>query len=218
MSEENLPATIAEPDTDLSTKDLELVQKYVDGGLVGVGAVDAKKLTTMLDLYLSGKTYRQISNVVNLPKQVVMYMSYRFNWFELRREYLTDLESSMRSRLIEDRVVTKDFLLELKQMWQKKIGSNITKYLATDNVDFANAIDLKEVDKYLKTVEILHRLDADRGPKGSGTPPAVGLNLGEGVTIVKTGDNAVEITPKSKALSEQLKQFANFKRDEDKKK
>jgi hypothetical protein len=98
-------------------------------------------------------------------------------------------------------------------MWQKKIGSNIKKYLATDNVDFANAIDLKEVDKYLKTVELLHRLSTEKGSKGS--TPAVGLNLGEGVTIVKKGDNEVEITPKSKALSEQLKQFANFKREED---
>lgn len=216
MSEENLPA-IKEPETDLAPKDLELVQKYVDEGLPGVGLVDAKKLTTMLDLYLSGRTYRQISNIVSLPKQAVMYMSYKFNWFQLRREYLEDLEANIRPRVIEANLVNQDFILELQQMYQKKIGSNIRKYLATDNVEFANAIDLKEVDKYLKTVELLHRLSTDKPGKAGGTP-AVGLNLGEGVTIVKKGDNEVEITPKSKALSEQLKQFANFKREEEKKK
>lgn len=218
MSEnnENKPALIEEPTTDLTPRDLENVNKYIEAGLPGIAIVDGDKLGRILDMYLSGKTYRQISNIMAIQKQIVMYLSYKFNWFEVRKDYLADLETSMRSRVMEARIVNQDFLLQLQQMFQKKIGTNITKYLATDNVDFANAIDLKEIDKYLKTVEMLHRLSSE---KSSGSAaPAVGLNLGEGVTIVKKGNNEVEITPKSKTISEQLKQFADFRREEEKKK
>lgn len=218
MSEENKPAIIVEPENDFSQKDLEVIKAYTDAGLPGIGAIDEQKLARVLDMYLSGKTYRQIATTMQVQKQVVLYLSYKFNWFELRKDYLADLEANIRARVLEAKIVNQDFLLQLQQMWQKKIGSNITKYLATDNVDFANAIDLKEVDKYLKTVEMLHRLGATKGEApADNTRPMVGLNAGDGVTIVKTGENSLEITPKSKAIGDALKQFADMRREEEKK-
>lgn len=216
MSEENKPAILEEPQTDLSQKDLEVIQKYQEAGLPGIASIDGDKMARILDMYLSGKTYRQIATIMAVQKQVVLYLSYKFNWFELRKDYLVDLETSIRARVMEAKIVNQDFLLQLQAMFQKKIGTNITKYLATDNVDFANAIDLKEVDKYLKTVDMLHRLGSEKGSGGNNTP-AVGLNLGEGVTIVKKGDNEVEITPKNKAIGDALKQFADFRRVEESK-
>lgn len=216
MFDDNNPTAITEPKTDLSSKDMELVQKFADEGLPGIAIVDNTKMARILDLYLSGKTYRQISHIISIPKVIVLYLSNKFNWFKIRNDYLADLEESMRSRVIESNIVNQDFLLQLQQFFQKKIGSNITKYLATDNVDFANAIDLKEVDKYLKTVEALQKLTSERNP--SGKAPAVGLNLGEtGVTVTKTGENSVDITPKSKAIGDALKQFADFRRIEENK-
>lgn len=217
MSDENKPVLIEEPQNDFSQKDLEVIQAYEQAGLPGIGIVDDVKMTRILDMYLSGKTYRQIATIMAVQKQIVLYLSYKFNWFELRKDYLVDLEASIRSRVLEAKIVNQDFLLQLQQMWQKKIGTNITKYLATDNVDFANAIDLKEVDKYLKTVEMLHKLGSEKGSGSGGSDrPMVGLNAGDGVTIVKKGENEIEITPKAKAIGDALKQFADFRREEEK--
>jgi len=216
MSEDNKPALVQETANDFTQKDLEVIQKYQDDGLPGIGMVDDIVMTRTLDLYLSGKTYRQISMTLKLQKQVVLYLSYKFNWFELRREYLEDLEENIRARVLEAKIVNQDFLLQLQQMWQKKIGSNITKYLQTDNPDFANAIDLKEVDKYLKTVEMMHKLSG-KGAPSEDNRPMVGLNAGDGVTVVKTGENSIEITPKSKAIGDALKQLADYRREEEKK-
>lgn len=219
MSEDNKPALIPDTVNDFTQKDLEVIQKYQDDGLPGIGAVDDVVMARTLDLYLSGKTYRQIAMTLKFQKQVILYLSYKFNWFELRREYLEDLEENIRARVLEAKIVNQDFLLQLQQMWQKKIGSNITKYLQTDNPDFANAIDLKEVDKYLKTVEMMHKLSGKSDtPPSDSTRPMVGLNAGpEGVTIVKTGENSMEITPKSKAIGDALKQLADFRREDEKK-
>ena len=171
----------------------------------------------MLEMYLSGKTYRQIATTMSIKKEIVLYMSYKFNWFELRQDYLVDLESSMRGRVLEAKIVNQDFLLQLQAMWQKKIGSKISKYLATDNEEFANEIDLKEVDKYLKTVELLQKLASEGKNPADSTRPMVGVNAGDGVTIVKTGENSIEITPKSKAIGDALKMFADSRREEEKK-
>jgi hypothetical protein len=132
----------------------------------------------------------------------------------MRKEYMIDLEQNIRGRLLEARMVNQDFLLQMIQMWQKKIGSKMNKYLATNNEEFANEIDLKDIDKYLKTLDILQRISAE--PKSGGNP-TVGLNLGEGVTIERHG-NTVEITPKTKAIGDMLKQFADFRREEESKK
>lgn len=215
MSEDNTPAIIEEPQTDLTSRDLEVINEYVVAGLPAVASIDDIKMTRILDMYLSGRTYRQIAMTMSVPKPLILYLSHKFNWFQLRQEYMIDLEASSRPRVLEAKLMNQDMLMQLQQMWRKKIGSNITKYLATDNVDFANAIDLKEVDKYLKTVEMLHRLGSEKAP-GQGNP-TVGLNLGDGVTIVKKGDNEVEITPKNKAIGDMLKQFADFRREEENK-
>lgn len=216
MSEQqNPPMLMEEPTTDLTPIDMERINEYVAAGLPAVASIDDVKLTRILDMYLSGRTYRQIAMTMAVPKQVVLYLSHKFNWFQVRQEYLVDLEANARQRVLESKILNQDMLMQLQQMWRKKIGSNINKYLATDNVDFANAIDLKEVDKYLKTVEMLHKLGSERAP---GQPnPTVGLNLGDGVTITKKSDSEVEITPKNKAIGDMLKQFADFKREEENK-
>lgn len=214
MSEENKPALIQEPTTDFTEKDMQNIQEYIAAGLPDIATVDGEKMARMMDLYLSGKTYRQIAMIVSVNKRIVLYLSHKFNWFALRMDYIKDLEESIRGRMIEAKLVNQDFLLQLIHMWQKKIGNKITKYLATDNEQFAKDIDLKEVDKYLKTVEMLHRLSSEKGGSGGGTP-AVGLNLGDGVTIERKGDNTVEITPKSKAIGDMLKRFADSRREEE---
>lgn len=214
MSENN-PAVVSENSTDFTDKDLAQINTYIEAGLPSIAQVDGEMLTRILDLYLSGKPYRQISTILNVNKSIILYLSHKYNWFQLRKEYLEDLEQTVRGRLMESKLVNQDFLLLLTQMWQKKIGDHIVKYLATGKVEHANAIDLKEVDKYLKTIEILHRLGG-AGSGGGNSAPAVGLNLGDGVTIEKKGDNTVEITPKGKAIGDALKAFADSRREEEK--
>jgi hypothetical protein len=216
MSDEKLPTVIEDAVSDMTEKDLELVQKFKDEGLPNIATVDAEKMERMMSLYLSGKPYTQISMVMNISKSMVLYLSDRYQWFELKKAYITELESISRARLAEFNLVNQDFLLQLAHMFQKKIGSKVTKYLATDNEAFANSVDPKDVDKYLKVVDTLQRTISGKNPPPSA--PAVGLNLGDGVTIVKKGDNEVEITPKSRVIGDILKEFADSRREEEKKK
>jgi len=129
----------------------------------------------------------------------------------LRAEYIHELEMHMRQKVLESKIESQDFLLQLGHMFRKKIGQNINRYLQTDDTRFANDIDLKEVDRYLKIVDTLHKLSND-AKEGK---PIVGLNMGDGVVITKKGNNEVEITPKQRGIGEALKQFADMRREEE---
>lgn len=102
-----LPGEMAvkEPTSDFSDKDLVLIKRYVEDGLPGVATLDSSKLQRIMDLYLSGKTYRQISNVVRVEKPLILYLSQKFNWYTMRREYLHELEVQMRHRVIDSKLM-----------------------------------------------------------------------------------------------------------------
>lgn len=203
-----------EPTTDLSKDELERIERFKEEGMPGLTAIEESGIHRIMDLYLSGKSYRQISQTLRLNKTLIMFLSNKFNWYMMRREYLHELEMTQRQRLLESKIESKDFLLALTHMWQKKIGGNITKYLQTDDERFANEIDLKEIDRYLKTIDIIHKLSYDGKADGK---PTVGLNLGDGVVITKKGNNEVEITPKQKTIKDALRQFADMRREEEQK-
>lgn len=197
--------------TDLSADDQKRVQEFLEGGAEGFNLADEVLITKMMDLYLAGKTYSQISRINRKPKVLVMAYSQRLNWFRLKADYLLELELHLKGRLVNAKVASQDFLLQMQQMYQKKIGAKMDHYLQTGNDSVADSINLKEIDKYLKIVESLHKLSATPNPKNAN--PAVGLNLGDGVTITKKDDNSVEITPKQKTIGSMLEQLANQRRE-----
>lgn len=199
--------------TDLSKDDQDRVTKFIERGAVGFNLSDASRIARMMDLYLSGKTYSQIARIQGLPKDLVMCYSQKLNWYNLKMEYLEELELHLKSRVMNAKVASQDFLLQLTNMYQRKIGKKMDRYLKTDDEVEADKINLKEIDKYLKLVESLHKLSSEPSQK---TPnSAVGLNVGDGVTITKTGENSVEITPKSKTIGTMLETLANQRREQE---
>ena len=207
----------AMPTTDLSELDLARVEKYKEGGLPGIFQVKEEHLVRMLDLYLSGKPYVQISRILKLDKTIIMYLSQKYGWYVARQEMHHELEATIRNRVIESKVIAQDFLLQLSHLFQKKLGKQIRSYLATDDESHANAIDPKDVAQALKIMETLERMSSDVAI-GKPVAPVVGLHLGEGgVTMTKNEDGSVDITPKQQTVKDMLKKFADEEREKDKK-
>lgn len=211
---ENKPAVVQT--TDISKEDLLKIERFIEVGAPGFDLTDTTTVSRMMDLYLGGKTYSQIARVTRSQKELVMLYSHRLKWYTLKMEYLQELELHLKGRIVNAKVASQDFLLQLSQMYQKKIGAKMDKYLATNNEQEADKINLKEIDKYLKIVEALQKISSDVPPKSSsGQGPAVGINVGDGVTVTKSEDGSVEITPKQKTMSSMLEMLANQRRAED---
>lgn len=212
MSEETLPA---EPKkTDISDEDMKKISKFIEDGLPGISKINESTLYRMTDMYLSGSTYHQISAAMSLKKPLVLYVSHTYGWFDAKREYIAELQEQIKSRVIDAKLLSQDFLLLLTQAFQKKIGNKLRKYLATDDDAHTEEINLKEVAQLLKTIEMISDLD-NEGKNIRSRNPSVGLNLGDGVTIERSGDNKVTITPKEKTLGDMLQKYADIRREEE---
>jgi antitoxin component of MazEF toxin-antitoxin module len=209
---ENLPTLKAE--TDLSEKDLEKVHQFKGEGLPGLAKLNETDFYRMTEMYMNGLTYWQISTTLNISRPLVMYLSHTYQWYPAKQEYLSELQEKIKGRVIDSKLASQDFILLLIQAYQKRIGGKLKQYLATDDGERADEINLKEIDKVLKAIEILQNLSGD-GKSSAGKTPAVGLNLGDGVTIERSGDNKVTITPAiDKHLSGMLKKMADERRAE----
>jgi hypothetical protein len=202
--------------TDMSERNLKRVESFKEAGLPGILQIKPEDVARMADLYLSGKTYGQISQIVRINKDMVMYLAQRYDWYNVKQQYLIELEEAMRPRVAEARLMSQDFIMQLQQFFEKKIGKNIRRYLATDSDDIANELNLKDVAAYLKTLESLTKV-MNESTNPSSKPSPIGLNVGDGLVMSKKDDGSVEITPKQKAVGDILKQFADSRREQENK-
>lgn len=200
--------------SDFTMKDLELIEQFKEDGMLGLHTLTDIDVERMMNLYMDGKSYRQIAVLLKKNKTIILFLAHKFKWFELRAEYLDELHATLKNKIVEAKLQDQEFLLHLSLAYKKKIGKNIDQYLRTDNSEFYDQINNRDLGTLMKVMEMLHKLNSENlGEK----PPLVGLSgMGEGVTITKTGTHSVEITPKQSPFASKLKQFAELKREQDK--
>lgn len=193
-------------ETDLTPTDLRKVQAYKEAGLPGISSVTTSQLHRMLDLYMTGSTYTQISSTLEVKKNIVIYLAYSNEWYLLKKEYLNEIQEKIANQIIDTKLRSQEFLLLLIQAQQKRISAQLKRYLSTNDPSNMDGINLKEVSQLMKAIELIGQLDGTKGSKDR--VPTVGLNLGAGVDVERTGDNRVTITPKDTSLGNLLKQYA----------
>ena len=210
---DNLPAL--QSSTDMTTAEVAKVKRFIEDGLPGISTVTDSLLHQMLDLYLNGSTYSQISNILEIKKIYVLYLAQSANWVQLKEDYLNEVQEKIKSRVVDSKLISKEFMLLLVQAWQKKIGSQLTKYLATNDDSHMENINLKEIAQLMRAIEMVNELD-NTGKDSKGKTPAVGLNLGSGVVVEKLADNKISVTPKETPIGDLLQQIADERRNKEK--
>jgi antitoxin component of MazEF toxin-antitoxin module len=222
MSEENKLPTVAGAMKDLeerkefTKKDLEELEEYKSQGLPEIATLTPEVLKKIMEFYLEGRTYREISTTLRVKRVSVMYLAQRFNWWDLRRDYIEEMQNQITQRVIDSKLSSQTFLLKLVHNWERKMSKQIDSFQRSGEEPTSGVIDFKEVDKYLKTVEVLHKITADNANRLKAPQPSIGLNVGDGVTVEKNG-NTLTISPavKERTVAEMLKQIADAKRQED---
>lgn len=204
------------PTTDFSETDQKKVDAYKEAGLPGIYEIKPEQLKRMVDLYFMGKPYSQISRILMIDKTRIMFLSDKYQWFNSRQEYHHELEATIRNRIIAEKVDNQDFVLKMTHFIKRKLSKKMDKYFATDSESDAEAVDSKEMAQAVKLIETLENISTSAAA-GRPVAPAVGLHLGDGVTVSKNDDGTVDITPKTKTVGEMLEAYAKAKREEEKK-
>lgn len=211
---EKLPAII---ETDIIESDMIKVKEYAQNELPGLSEISNIQLERMYNLYLSGSTYSQIASTLNIKKTIIQYVSHTTGWYDSKKSYLREVQEQIKTRVNDSKLKNKDFMLLLVQAYRKKLSTKFNTYLATDDDQHMADIDLKEIGLVMKAIEIVDNLD-ESGKDPKGKTPAVGINVGNGVTVEKTGENKISITPKETYIGDMLQQHADSLREEERKK
>jgi hypothetical protein len=203
--------------TDFTAKDMEKIQQFQAEGLPGLARLKEDDFHRMTELYMNGSTYWQISTSLNISRALVMYMSHTYGWYPARQEYLAEMQEKIKGRIIDSNLASEDFLLLLIQAYQKKLGTKLKKYLATDETKHADEINLKEIDKLFKAIEIIE--SRVKSGKSVSKKAAVELGLKDfSGTIERSADEKLTITSTiDRHLGDMLKKFADKRRAEDNK-
>jgi hypothetical protein len=201
--------------TDMIQTELDKVQKYIEDGLPGITEITNNELYRMYDLYLNGSTYTQIAASLGLKKVIVLYLAHHNKWYESKSEGLNEIMEKTKGRVQETKLRSSEFMLLMVQAYQKRIANKFTRYLATNDEENMDEVDLKELSQLMKAIEMVNELD-DHGRNAKGKNPTLGLNIGGGVTVKRENANEVTITPKDMTIGETLRQFAESKLEEEK--
>jgi len=205
-------------DNDFTDDEVERINTFVQNGCVGLEGLvkDEAKVHSLFSLYMSGKTYTEISKISKTKKDLVLYMSAKMRWYEKRMEYLNEIQEKVTGKLKDTRIQSMNFISSLINMHHKYYGDAINQYLATGNRDLIDGLDLKQLTQYFKSLEVLEKIlnPTNVKRKGSGSNTTVNINAAGDSTVKQTDDNTIEIT--SGNSGNILKKLAEIK-DEQKK-
>jgi hypothetical protein len=209
---DNLPTL--KMSTDMTESEVKKVQQFIEDGLPGIAEVRASDISRMLDMYLTGSSYSQISAAMRIRKVFILYLAYKANWETVREEYINEIQEGIKNRLVNVKLKAQEFMILAAQAYQQKMSVHFLNYLSTGNAEEINAVSPKEMLLVMKIIEMNNNLDSD-GKDKSGKVPPIGLNPGAtGILVERTGENSFSVTPKdgNENVGSLLKRLADEKR------
>lgn len=184
-------------DNDFTDEEVEKINTYVANGCVGLETLvkDDYKVNNLFALYMSGKTYTEVSKISRVKKDMVLYMAAKMKWYEKRMEYLDDIQSNITKKITETKTESLNFIASLISMHHKYYGDAINQYLRTGDRDIIDGLDLKQLTQYFKSIEILEKiLNPANINRGGGSNTTVNINT-PGGKVEQVDDKTIEITP-----------------------
>jgi len=193
----NLPAVAQ---TDMNEVEQTALTTFVEAGLPGISRVSDSDVYSWFNLYMSGKSYGEIAILQNSQVEKVLFIAKKYDWFNKKISHLTNVHSKIQQRLQQSQLESASFLSDYIAYIHKKLGGNINRFLAGD-LDAAQGVTQKDLDKYFKAIEQLGKLM----PQNPSTPAA-----GPGSTVVVNNGGTVNVGDPVAAAKE-VKNLRPFK-------
>lgn len=184
-------------DNDFTDEEVKRINTYVTNGCVGLETLvkDDHKVNNLFALYMSGKTYTEVSKISRVKKDMVLYMAAKMKWYEKRMEYLNDIQNNITKKITETKTESLNFIASLISMHHRYYGDAINDYLRTGDRTIVDGLDLKQLTQYFKSIEILEKiLNPANVNRGGGSNTTVNINT-PGGKVEQVDEKTIEITP-----------------------
>jgi len=208
---------------DMTEEELKSLKDYRENGLPGVGVADNSNQFQWLNLYMAGKTYTEISNIVSVKKDVILHISDKYKWYEKRIKHYEDLVNNLIEKTTRAKLEGANAVSSIISALNKYYANKFNKYLSTNDDTIIEALDPKILVQYYKSLETLDKLMASArpaNPKEPGTTnpnssPIVNVNLGGNANLRQNEDGSLDISDNT--AGKLLLELSKIKKESDNK-
>lgn len=201
-------------DTDFSDKEIEKIVQFEQNGLQGISKLSDEQYKLAYKMYLEGCSYDLISNRFHIKKDVILYRAWKDQWPKAKKMKLIELSESIVDRISIAKADSVSFLVDLIQFSHEYYKEKIDQYRKTKDDRIVETLDMKQLEKYFKTIEMLDKLTKISEDGKDSKTPLVNV-IFNGIASIKKDGNTMSVTPdKKEELTEEamLKQIAELER------
>lgn len=180
---------------DFTEEDKSLLNEFRSQGLPGVSKVQATTLFGWFNLYMAGRSYRDIANSSGHSVELVLYHADRQQWCSKKIEQRDALINSVAEKSTAAKIEGLAFMYDLLKFVHERHSKDVVEYLTTKNEEAAARVDLKVVDRYVKIVDAINKIQGNPDDWGkmaaSMQRPSVSINIGS--AEIKRDANTIDI-------------------------
>ena len=150
---------------DTTTEERESLQKYMNDGLPGFVRVNETDIFKWFELYISGKTYSEISKITNSNKSIILYISHKAQWNDKKLKYYNDLFLGLTNKLTQVKLRSANTIVTIVTALGKFYENKFNDYLSKNDKSIIEKIDTKLLSQYYKSMDALEKLMCTPGSR-----------------------------------------------------
>ena len=178
------------------------VTEFRKRGMPGIAKLNESDIIQMMELYMVGKNYDEIAVMVRQKKDLIMFMSHKFDWCENRLQMLNTMNNAIVQKVSIAKLESANFLTNLLSMYHKYYNKKVDEYLLSGDDKVIENLRLKPMEKYFKAAELLVKLTTSKDDDDKSKPIA-NFHIHGDAQISQGANGTVETTvqPSKKLVS-----------------
>jgi hypothetical protein len=188
---------------DMTDKEIKSLEQFIEDGLPGIFNVPSEKISRMIEMYYNGQTYHDIALKLGVKKNIVLYISYKNNFYQSKIEHYENMARNLAEKVEITQNRSVGLLVDAMSTLENYYRDILDRYAVTKDPRIIESADFENFKMYMKCMEMLQKI---KNPdSGNGKTPQMGLNLPNGGILKKIDDNTVEVSPLSSLSDDKSK-------------
>lgn len=153
---------------DMSPEEKQYLEKFIVNGCPGVVQTTEGNILQWFRLYMSGKTYFEISKITNKKIDLILYVSHKSKWNEKKMEHYQILLTNITNKAAQVKLDSANTVAGMIASLNKYYSDKFNKYLLNNDDSIIEDIDTKLLSQYYKSMESLDKMltPQDKNPLG----------------------------------------------------
>lgn len=195
---------------DLTQDEKASLDEYISNGLQGLSRIGEDDIIQWFELYMSGRSYKEIATSTYKNKNAVLYIAQRNGWHEKKMNHLNDVATNFVTKTKQAKLEGANTVLLANMALGKYISEELQEFIKTGDKKIMERFDGKNFQNFLKAIESLDKI---LGRSNKSDTPSIDINISGGSTKTESSSEGIEITTKT-TNGDTLSLLAKYKRDQ----